>query len=390
MANIANELAAIMAAVFGRDVRQSIYDAIDKINKASEKAIDSGTAVNAGDPIGGYYEGSLYINTATNKLLRCGSANWSVIGDIRGVGISSITGPTTSGLVDTYTINYTDGVQTTFMVTNGRNGSDGNKWFCGVLVSGSSASPVGFMLPFDVKTGDMYLNINEDAIYTCTAGATAGVTSSWSYQFTITSSSTGTNDYNMLINQPSINGVTVEGALTGADLDLQSELVQGNGILIDTSTNTISVEFGSTATTAAAGNHTHSISLTKLLDSETVDISLDTDSKYGLTAGGQTVKFGSVKADKWHKVSGLIEEQTVTTIDTNSTITFTYLDEDKCYELWHDTDSDPSLASNPRRGEEPIIVSKSISGSGTSCTMTYVVRVPVNPTVFRLLEKANL
>lgn len=40
-----------------------------------------------------------------------------------GNGIASITKTGTSGLVDTYTITYTDGTTTTFTVTNGRNGS---------------------------------------------------------------------------------------------------------------------------------------------------------------------------------------------------------------------------------------------------------------------------
>ena len=42
-----------------------------------------------------------------------------------GNGISSITGPTTVGLVDTYTVNFTDGTSTTFEVNNGSNGSNG-------------------------------------------------------------------------------------------------------------------------------------------------------------------------------------------------------------------------------------------------------------------------
>ena len=42
-----------------------------------------------------------------------------------GVGISSITKTGTSGLVDTYTITYTDGSTSTFTVTNGDDGDDG-------------------------------------------------------------------------------------------------------------------------------------------------------------------------------------------------------------------------------------------------------------------------
>ncbi len=42
-----------------------------------------------------------------------------------GNGIDSISGPTSSGLVDTYTIHYTDGTTSTFNVTNGAVGADG-------------------------------------------------------------------------------------------------------------------------------------------------------------------------------------------------------------------------------------------------------------------------
>jgi uncharacterized protein (TIGR02145 family) len=42
-----------------------------------------------------------------------------------GVGIQSITGPTTSGLENTYTIHFTDGTTTTFVVTNGAAGATG-------------------------------------------------------------------------------------------------------------------------------------------------------------------------------------------------------------------------------------------------------------------------
>ena len=42
-------------------------------------------------------------------------------------GIRNITGPTTIGLQDTYTINYADGMTSTFTVTNGEKGDKGDK-----------------------------------------------------------------------------------------------------------------------------------------------------------------------------------------------------------------------------------------------------------------------
>ena len=49
-----------------------------------------------------------------------------------GNGIQNITGPVSSGLTDTYTIHFTDGTSTTFVVTNGAPGAAGNNGTDGV------------------------------------------------------------------------------------------------------------------------------------------------------------------------------------------------------------------------------------------------------------------
>lgn len=51
-----------------------------------------------------------------------GAANdqFSCVGNIQGIGISSITGPVSNGSVDTYTIHYSDGTTTTYDVVNGK------------------------------------------------------------------------------------------------------------------------------------------------------------------------------------------------------------------------------------------------------------------------------
>lgn len=52
-----------------------------------------------------------------------GAANsqFVCVGSIKGVGITSITGPIKNGLIDTYTIHYSDGTQSAYQVTNGAN-----------------------------------------------------------------------------------------------------------------------------------------------------------------------------------------------------------------------------------------------------------------------------
>ena len=272
MANIAQDLAAIMAAVKGEEVRGSIHHAIWLINDVGEKLLGTGTAINAGDPAGDFYEASLYINTSTDELLRCNGTNWVSLGSIRGNGIYEITGPQTTGLDDTYTIHYTDGEEVEFTVHNGKGivsvslkttvglvdtyeilyndgNSDtfeiknGNAWYYGIAVSGtSSTTPATFVLPFAVREGDSYLNISNDSIYHCVAGAVAGGNSSWVFDFTITSTSTGTNNYNMLLNLPKINGVEIKGVQTSHDLHLQDELTEGTGIHIDSTTKEISAD----------------------------------------------------------------------------------------------------------------------------------------------------
>lgn len=53
-----------------------------------------------------------------------------------GVGISSVAKTGTSGLVDTYTITYTDGTTSAFTVTNGQNGTDGATFIPAVSAEG--------------------------------------------------------------------------------------------------------------------------------------------------------------------------------------------------------------------------------------------------------------
>lgn len=240
MANIAQYLQNIATAIYGKDVRSSIHDAIDIINKVGEKQITAGTEITSGDPKGSYYENSLYINTATNELLRCGSSTWTVIGNIKGetgVGISEITGPVTEGLVDTYTIVYTnstsrtfsvvngadgengngiasitgpvteglvdtytitldDGTTKTFTVTNGEDGEDGsdgqngNVWGTGEALTGTGTRLVGY----PGVIGDCYLNTVSNNVYQCIKSGTVS-TAEWNYITNIKGQSgTGTGD----------------------------------------------------------------------------------------------------------------------------------------------------------------------------------------------------
>lgn len=190
MANISAYLAAIMAAVYGQDVRSSIHDAIEIINEVSEVILTTGTAVTGPTSSStGFFTDSLYLNTNTMELWKCiGTNSWASMGTLKGAdgrGISSITLTSSSGLVDTYTITYDDGsAPDTFTVTNGApgtNGADGSKWYKGTALTGTGTGITGF--PGNIN--DFYLNSTDGYVYTCMASGDA-TTATWDYVMTLT------------------------------------------------------------------------------------------------------------------------------------------------------------------------------------------------------------
>lgn len=189
MADISSYLAAIMAAVYGEDVRSSIHDAIDIINKVGEVVLNTGTAVTGPTSSStGFYEGSFYINTSTFELWKCiGTDSWQSQGIIKGAdgadgnGITKIEKTGSVGLVDTYTITFDDGTSETYTVTNGQNGS---KWYKGTAISGTGTSITGF--PGVIN--DFYLNSTDGYVYTCTktGGSLPPDAAEWDYVMTLT------------------------------------------------------------------------------------------------------------------------------------------------------------------------------------------------------------
>lgn len=188
MADISTYLAAILAAVYGEDVRGSIHDAIEIINDVSEVVLTTGTAVSsASSSSTGFFKDSLYLNTNTFELWKCmGTDTWASQGVLKGdngVGISGIAKTSTSGLVDTYTITYDDGNTETFDVTNGADGQNGSKWYKGTAISGTGTSITGFP---GVKD-DFYLNSANGNVYVCTksGGASVPDPAEWDYVMTL-------------------------------------------------------------------------------------------------------------------------------------------------------------------------------------------------------------
>ena len=181
MADISQELQAILDAIYGEEVRGSIHDAIDLINKVSEVVFSLGTAVtSASSSSAGFYEDSIYLNTDTLDLWKCVGLNtWNKEGNLKGVGIASITKTGTVGLVDTYTITFDDGSTQTYTVTNG---APGNKWYYGTTISGGAVLPTVYPSSgiANANANDAFLNKNEGYIYVCVSGGDAN-TATWAY-----------------------------------------------------------------------------------------------------------------------------------------------------------------------------------------------------------------
>lgn len=133
MANIDTYLQAILSAVYSEDVRGSIHDVIDLINKVGEKTLSVGTAVTSqSSSITGYYVDSVYLNISTDDVWKCDSSKWVLQGNIKGTqgekgdkddtgttgptgpqGPTSSTGPTgPDGVSPTVTISTTMGSHT--------------------------------------------------------------------------------------------------------------------------------------------------------------------------------------------------------------------------------------------------------------------------------------
>ena len=93
------------------------YDTLAEL-EAAHPTSDAGDAYLVGNPT------HIYIWLTDTQSYADGGLFTSVPG-LDGVGITSIEKTSTSGLVDTYTITYTDGETETFNVTNGKDGEDG-------------------------------------------------------------------------------------------------------------------------------------------------------------------------------------------------------------------------------------------------------------------------
>lgn len=128
-----------------------------------------------------------------------------------GRGIISIDKTSTQGLVDTYTITYTDETTSTFEVTNGANGANGANGTDGT--DGEDGRGIVSIL----KTATVGLVDTYTITYTDNTTSTFEVTNG-------EDGSAGTTDYTDLSNKPKINNVELSGNKSLGDLGVQAEI----------------------------------------------------------------------------------------------------------------------------------------------------------------------
>lgn len=120
MQSIEQALQAILQAVYGREVRSSIHDAIAQINDNANEAVDLaqikfGSDVNAPtSSVGSYGEGTLYFNILTGIIWKLSGGAWVKQGGLK--AINTIIKTDSRGLRDTYTIGFNDGTTQTYDV----------------------------------------------------------------------------------------------------------------------------------------------------------------------------------------------------------------------------------------------------------------------------------
>lgn len=153
------------------------------------------------------------ITLALIKAIAGNSGGGSVTPGKDGVGISKIEKTDTQGLVDTYTISYTNGTTTTFTVTNGQNGTDGTPG-----TNGQDGSPGedGFSPTITENEN------NDESTYKLDITTKTGSFTTPNLKSSGASSGTGTTDYTDLSNKPKINEVELTGNKTLSDLSIQS------------------------------------------------------------------------------------------------------------------------------------------------------------------------
>lgn len=349
MADIDRYLQDILDAVYGEEVRGSIHDAIDEINKVSEVVLTTGTAVDsASSSSEGFFTDSLYLNTATYELWKCiGVDTWQSQGILKGP-------------------KGEDG-------EDGQDGADGNRWYRGLGISGKAPNPTVYSGSgvTDANPNDFYLNPSEGAVYHCVTGGDAS-TATWSYDFTMTGGGGGGS----IVSWNQIQGSTGATKIAEIDIDGSTQDVYapsggggggsytaGNGIdSTELANDKIQLDYG----TVAQSNNT------KPVTGKAVDDAIPTVHNGTLTIQKNGSNVQTFSANQSGNVTAnIVTGEYIKTASVSSgSVTFTGVDDSVnsggCgYDVFFDITSSSTNKS-------PYAKLTSISGEGTSnCTLTY-------------------
>lgn len=255
MANISQYLNEILNAVYGEEVRSSIYNAIDIINKVGEKTLTLGTAVSSStSPVSGFYQDSVYINTNTWDVWKCNGSSWVFQQNLLGSSITKVekTGSKsgTNNLVDIYGVYTDNNVKISeFEVSNGSNISlytiddsvvvgvdkkDGSS--NSVFIRNGSVIASGTVVTSETsprKDGsrsfynrDIYINTDDWKVWSCVGDKDrSSIGTSWSYIGTIKPK----DPASVRVYKGDINGHAKTGAISTCDL---SKIYPSENVLV--------------------------------------------------------------------------------------------------------------------------------------------------------------
>ena len=249
-----------------------------------------------------------------------------------GRGITSITGPETNGLVDTYTIHYSDNTTSTFMVTNGQDGINGINGTNGIDGTNGTNGQDG-------QDGRGIVSITGPETNGLVDTYTITYTDNTTSTFTVTNGQdgiNGTNGTNGIDGTNGTNGQDGRGivSITGPETN---GLVDTYTIhYSDNTTSTFTVTNGEDGTAAAAGTGIASITKTGtegLVDTYTITYTDGTTTTYTVTNGAagtngidgtNGVDGKGIASIAKTSTDGLVDTYTITYTDgTTTTYTIT-------------------------------------------------------------------
>ena len=426
MISIKQALYNVLHSRYGRDVRQSIHDAIYQIDENANEAVQTAKAMGVGTDISsptasstGYVAGNLYLNNSTWDLWQCiGTDSWVNKGNIKGAtGVKGADG------INYYIhIRYSDKYDGTGFTASPTASSEymgvyygtsqtapTNKqdyqWTSYVGASGTSAYV--HIMYSENADGTGFVSIPTPlckyiGFYSGPLSSPPANKSYYTWSEYVGKSGTGSGDMTAAEYAPSGVYGKVDNAIKAdnvgnADTPLLEKLsdsygklnYNGNALMLEAAQFANQAKLGEFVVNQIGNNvkelALHSNITTKLsklnsdgtLNFSNVKNKPTTLSGYGITDAYTKTEVDN-KLDSWHKYNGSIEEQIANNTNTDEDIYFTNVDTSKAYELWFDT-SDGQQAS--------VKSSELLLQSDGTYKLHYVVNTPTAQTKFRLLVK---